>query len=111
MRHMNLEQSLEGYSKVAAKKFLEEDIKKNTGHGLKYIDTISVDMKSITICVKDQARPELIDYKWINENSHNFEYINYSLSCLMTNRIIVYKEGNVYVIYDGHHKHYIKVKN
>jgi hypothetical protein len=104
---MNLKKSLEGYSTVAAKKFLEETIKKETGHGLKYISTISVDMKCIDYHEKDQARTDLIDMKWIEKNQHIFESIDYTLSGLMSHRIIVYKVGNKYLIYDGHHKHYI----
>jgi hypothetical protein len=104
---MNLKKSLEGYSTVAAKKFLEETIKQETGHGLKYLSTISVDMKCIDYHEKDQARIDLIDMKWIEKNQHIFESIDYTLSGLMSHRIIVYKVGNKYLIYDGHHKHYI----
>ena len=107
MRRMNLKKSLEGYSTVAAKKFLEETIKQETGYGLKYLSTISVDMKCIDYHEKDQARIDLIDMKWIEKNQHIFESIDYTLSGLMSHRIIVYKVGNKYLIYDGHHKHYI----
>ena len=107
MSQMNLKKSLEGYSTKAAKKFLEETIKQETGYGLKYLSTISVDMKCIDYHEKDQARIDLIDMKWIEKNQHIFESIDYTLSGLMSHRIIVYKVGNKYLIYDGHHKHYI----
>ena len=61
MSQMNLKKSLEGYSTKAAKKFLEETIKQETGYGLKYLSTISVDMKCIDYHEKDQARIDLID--------------------------------------------------